>query len=92
MVALLRLETLALLAITAVVTQAFSPSVSFSRQRITRLATTYIPIFDFSQEDAIDSFERIDDTIMGGISTSALRVVPGETYASWSGVCRVDGG
>lgn len=83
---------LALLTITVVVTQAFSPPFSFSRQQITRLATTYTPIFDFSQEGAVDSFERIDDAIMGGISTSALRVVPGEAYASWSGICRIDGG
>jgi len=41
---------------------------------------------------AVESFERIDDAIMGGISTSSLRDVPGETYASWSGVCRTDGG
>lgn len=92
MVAPLRLETLALLAITVVVIRAFSPPVSFSRQRITRLANTYMPIFDFSQLDAVESFERIDDAIMGGISSSALRVVPGEPYASWSGVCRLDGG
>jgi hypothetical protein len=29
---------------------------------------------------------------MGGISTSTLRQVEGEPFASWSGVCRVDGG
>lgn len=55
-------------------------------------STTFEPIFDFSQNDTVESFERIDDAIMGGISTSALRNVPGESYASWSGVCRIDGG
>lgn len=94
MVAALRVETLTLLGITVVVTRAFSPPppVSLSQQRMTRLATTYMPIFDFSKEDAVESFERIDDAIMGGISTSVLRGVPGEPYASWSGVCRIDGG
>lgn len=72
---------------------AFSPPVvAFSRRRITRLTTTYEPIFDFSREGTVESFERIDDAIMGGISTSTLREVPGEPYASWSGVCRIDGG
>ena len=58
----------------------------------------YIPVFDFSavdddsKRDAVDSFERIDDAIMGGISLSSLKDVPGEPYASWSGVCRTDGG
>lgn len=57
-------------------------------------ATTFEPIFDFRSNEtkAVESFERIDDAIMGGISTSALRDVPGEPYASWSGVCRLDGG
>jgi hypothetical protein len=53
---------------------------------------TFEPIFDFSLNNTVESFERIDDAIMGGISTSALRDVPGEPYASWSGVCRIDGG
>lgn len=55
---------------------------------------TYTPIFDFSndKEDAASSFERIDDAIMGGISTSSLKQIPGEPFARWSGVCRTDGG
>jgi hypothetical protein len=53
---------------------------------------TFEPIFDFSLNNTVESFERIDDAIMGGISTSALRDVPREPYASWSGVCRIDGG
>lgn len=56
------------------------------------LTTTFEPIFDFRQNGTVETFERIDDAIMGGISTSALREVPGEPYASWSGVCRIDGG
>ena len=55
-------------------------------------AATFEPVFDFQQNDTVESFERIDDAIMGGISTSALRDVPGKPYASWSGVCRIDGG
>merc|ERR1711920_501665 len=38
------------------------------------------------------AFERIDDAIMGGISTSAIRQNPEEDFATWSGVCRTDGG
>ena len=54
----------------------------------------YTPIFDFSNDDddAVSKFERIDDAIMGGISTSALRRRDGEDFARWSGVCRLDGG
>ena len=54
--------------------------------------TTFEPVFDFRQNNTVESFERIDDVIMGGISTSALREVPGQPYASWSGICRLDGG
>ena len=52
------------------------------------------PIFDFSDSsrNETDRFERLDDAIMGGISTSQLRQVPGEGFARWSGVCRLDGG
>ncbi len=56
------------------------------------------PVFDFTLDDVATkqqsaaSFERIDDAIMGGISLSSLRDVPDEDYASWSGVCRTDGG
>lgn len=53
-------------------------------------------VFDFSnpshKEKSISSFERIDDAIMGGISLSALKDVPSKPYASWSGICRTDGG
>ncbi len=56
------------------------------------------PVFDFTLDDVTTkqqsaaSFERIDDAIMGGISLSSLRDVPDQDYASWSGVCRTDGG
>lgn len=56
------------------------------------------PVFDFTLDDVTTkqqsaaSFERIDDAIMGGISLSSLRDVPDQNYASWSGVCRTDGG
>jgi hypothetical protein len=56
------------------------------------------PVFDFTLDDiatkqkSVASFERIDDAIMGGISLSSLRDVPDKDYASWSGVCRTDGG
>jgi hypothetical protein len=54
----------------------------------------YKPVFDFSvaDADAVSKFERIDDAIMGGISLSALKQLPEENFARWSGICRVDGG
>ena len=64
----------------------------------TSLHATYTPVFDFSltnptiKAKSANSFERIDDAIMGGISQSSLRDVPDQPYASWSGVCRTDGG
>ena len=71
-------------------------STSLSESSVT---TGFKPVFDFTgstskddKEKSVASFERIDDAIMGGISLSALKDVPGEDYASWSGVCRTDGG
>jgi len=52
----------------------------------------YSPVFDFGIESTVDSFDRIDDAIMGGISTSALQNVPGQPFATWTGICREDGG
>jgi len=60
----------------------------------------YKPIFDFmdamsdiiTSNHPINKFERIDDAIMGGISTSSVRFVPNQPYCSWSGVCRTFGG
>jgi hypothetical protein len=72
-----------------------SPSSSSSSS----LEVENTPIFDFTsplpgglKQKSISSFERIDDAIMGGISLSALTDVPSQPYASWSGVCRTDGG
>ena len=53
---------------------------------------TFSPIFDFGIDSTVESFDRIDDAIMGGISTSTLRNAPGLPYAIWSGICREDGG
>lgn len=61
-------------------------------------SSTFTPVFDFTLDDVTTkqksaaSFERIDDAIMGGISLSSLRDIPDKDYASWSGVCRTDGG
>lgn len=52
----------------------------------------YSPVFDFGINTTVESFDRIDDAIMGGISTSQLRSVTNQPYASWSGICREDGG
>ena len=86
--------------------EAFSPTInptigSANTMRVlsrTSLHATYTPVFDFSlsnpiiKEKSASSFERIDDAIMGGISQSSLRDIPNQPYASWSGVCRTDGG
>ena len=53
--------------------------------------TTYKAVFDFGSAETIDKFDRLDDAIMGGISTSALRA-DSDGLAKWSGVCRTDGG
>jgi hypothetical protein len=63
-------------------------AVEFSTQD----SSTFKPVFDFSKAAVVESFERIDDVIMGGISTSRLEDVTGAGYAKWSGVCRTDGG
>ena len=51
---------------------------------------TFTPIFDFTNPDTIDQIDRLDDAIMGGISTSSVQ--PGDGMARWVGVCRTDGG
>lgn len=53
---------------------------------------TYRTVFDFANSSTIDKVERLDDAIMGGISTSTVRADKGENFARWSGVCRTDGG
>lgn len=50
--------------------------------------SAFQPVFEFSTADAVDKFERIDDAIMGGISTSQLVGVKEKPYAKWfGGVC-----
>jgi len=67
-----------------------------SLKSTTSSEVSYEPVFDFSDasKDTVASFDRIDDAIMGGISTSSIRASGNEeeSYASWSGVCRTDGG
>jgi len=75
-----------------------SPQSQNHAETATTLGATHTPIFDFTltnpatKAKSASSFERIDDAIMGGISLSSLRDVPYQPYASWSGVCRTDGG
>jgi hypothetical protein len=66
--------------------------VSTADESATKDSSTYKPVFDFSEAAAVENFERLDDVIMGGISTSQLMDVSGMPYAKWSGVCRTDGG
>ena len=70
-----------------------------SRRELSKLSdttglNTFEPVFDFgnASEDSIFKFERVDDAVMGGISTSTLRKNANEEFARWSGVCRLDGG
>jgi len=55
-------------------------------------SSTYRPIFDFAEPDTVAKFDRIDDVVMGGVSSSTLMDVTGEPYAKWFGNCRIDGG
>jgi hypothetical protein len=52
----------------------------------------YSPVFDFGLNDTVSAFDRINDSIMGGVSSSTLIDVPGEDYAKWLGICRTTGG
>ena len=65
-----------------------------SLRSTTSSEVSYEPVFDFADpaKEAVASFDRIDDAIMGGISTSSIRAIASEdeSYASWSGVCRTD--
>jgi hypothetical protein len=53
-------------------------------------SSVYQAVFDFRDPSTIESIDRLDDAIMGGISTSS--VVPGDGFAKWVGVCRTEGG
>lgn len=55
-------------------------------------ATIYQTIFDFADDSTTNVIERLDDAIMGGISTSSFQNATGQHYARWVGVCREDGG
>lgn len=59
---------------------------------VSNVETTYLPIFDFAEADTVNKIQRIDDAIMGGISTSSVQNVTGQEYARWTGICRTDGG
>ena len=76
-----------------------SASQLFGSSSSLSMTKNYKPIFDFmnpspniTSTSAINKFERIDDAIMGGISSSTLRFVPNANFASWSGVLREFGG
>jgi Complex I intermediate-associated protein 30 (CIA30) len=55
------------------------------------------PLLNFALPDTVDVVDRLDDAIMGGISTSAVVHSSSSTSsasgcAKWFGVCREDGG
>jgi hypothetical protein len=56
------------------------------------LEPTYQAVFDFAKPTTVNGFDRIDDVIMGGVSTSTLQSATDDAYARWFGNCRVDGG
>lgn len=62
-----------------------------------RANTTFCPVFDFRDPRTVDCIERLDDVIMGGVSTSQVMAdagtgIEGGGFAKWFGVCRTDGG
>ena len=65
---------------------------SFSSRRPVFLT----PLLDFTRNTTIDLIDRLDDVIMGGISTSTVvwrnDSTYSQPYAQWFGVCREDGG
>jgi hypothetical protein len=61
----------------------------FERPQSTTTDVMYQPIFQFPND--IEWIDRLDDVIMGGISTSSVQPSV-EGYARWIGVCRTDGG
>ena len=60
------------------------------RLQATASEVSYQPLFDFANSTTVEAFDRIDDVIMGGISTSSMMAA--HDYAKWFGVCRTDGG
>lgn len=53
---------------------------------------TFESVFSFDRNDTVNKFDRLDDAIMGGVSTSTLMNVPDEPFAKWFGMCRTTGG
>ena len=55
-----------------------------------------LPLLNFrDSNETINDIDRLDDAIMGGISTSVVRQQQQQQqqpYAIWSGICRTDGG
>ncbi|KAJ8614295.1 hypothetical protein CTAYLR_001186 [Chrysophaeum taylorii] len=54
------------------------------------MVTTEASLVQFRGPDALNLFERIDDVVMGGVSSSSVRQAEGR--AVWSGIVRVEGG
>ena len=76
-------------------------SISSTTANATNNAIMFTPVFDFTKPETIDQVDRLDDAIMGGISTSSVQwaarsdsegATTGAGFAWWSGVCRTDGG
>jgi hypothetical protein len=65
-------------------------AVNAAEDSTTTNTPTYQPLFDFALNETLDKIDRLDDVIMGGISSS--QVVRGDGYAKWVGVCRTEGG
>lgn len=62
----------------------------FASSMTSEMEMQLIPLLDFRQNETIDTIDRLDDAIMGGISTSTIR--QGKNWSIWSGICRTDGG
>eukprot|EP00239_Pterosperma_sp_CCMP1384_P000875 CAMPEP_0197850990 /NCGR_PEP_ID=MMETSP1438-20131217/16947_1 /TAXON_ID=1461541 /ORGANISM="Pterosperma sp., Strain CCMP1384" /LENGTH=441 /DNA_ID=CAMNT_0043464439 /DNA_START=71 /DNA_END=1396 /DNA_ORIENTATION=+ len=61
--------------------------------------TAVSPLIELGDEDqgrsrraAASAFERVDDVVMGGVSSSKLVAARQRSCLVWSGKCRVDGG
>lgn len=65
---------------------------SVSHDEIRLQSLSYIPLFSFASNETIERFDRIDDAIMGGVSSSTLLDIPKEAYSKWFGICRTTGG
>jgi len=54
---------------------------------------SFAPVATFQTEEALQKWRRMDDVIMGGNSSSAWRLVPGQpAYGEWSGELVLEGG